>query len=276
MKATACRPLLLLAILSGSACAMSHEPRLVSFPLNGARPAAHIDAVDNYRTAVATIMRAVERDLGIAPFPFTVRLYPNREAFESALVGVGHDPAFARTTARTMIAVGGHRGVLLNEGSLALRPWPDRTLLLAHEIAHSIQYELGGGMRGTSDQWLREGFADWFSARVLERLDGLTMTDFRRQKHVELRSVGRANLPRLAEMVTFRQWVELGQRRGPAAYAVGFLGVELLIERHGVQAVLDYFARFATAHDRRGNFRAAFDEDLETFEQALAARIWPR
>jgi hypothetical protein len=56
---------------------------------------------------------------------------------------------------------------LLNELRLSNLEWGDRVALLAHEMAHSFQYELGGGRRGTSDQWLREGFADWVAIGVL-------------------------------------------------------------------------------------------------------------
>jgi hypothetical protein len=41
--------------------------------------------------------------------------------------------------------------------------------LLAHELTHTVQYELGGGHRGTSDQWLREGFAGVRRATIVDR-----------------------------------------------------------------------------------------------------------
>jgi hypothetical protein len=267
-RALAC---LVLAVSAG--CALADEPRLVTTPPAGARAVTHIDAIDDYRTAVAAIAAVFERDLGFARFPVTFRFYPTFTAFEGALVEIGYDPAFAKTTARTMTAVGGHRSVLLNESAVARMDWPQRTLLLAHELTHSLQYELGGGRRGTSDQWLREGFAEWVSFRVLDRLDATPMETFRRRKQTDLRRIGRAQVPSLGEMVTFRQWVELGLDRGPAAYALGFLAVELLIEQHGVEAVLDYFSRFATSQDRLANFRAAFGQDLETFERALVERL---
>lgn len=263
----------LLAAALAAGCSAAREPRRVTFPEGRARPAPHIDGIHDYRTAVASIMRTLERTMGIEPFPVTVRLYPNREAFAAALVEAGHDPAFASTTARTMIAVGGHRGVLLNEGAIGFRPWPDRTLLLAHELTHTLQYKLGGGVRGTSDQWIREGFAEWLSVRVLERLDGISLQAYRRQRQIELRSIGRAELPRLAEMITFHQWVRLGERRGASAYALAFLAVELLVEGHGLPATLGYFSRFAASQDRVGNFRAAFGQDLEVFETLLRQKL---
>lgn len=35
------------------------------------------------------------------------------------------------------MAIGGHRGVLLNEAKLAPRSWIDRVALFAHELTHS-------------------------------------------------------------------------------------------------------------------------------------------
>jgi hypothetical protein len=266
----------LFLITMSTSCALPREQQLVVIPQAGLRPVTHIDRIFDYRTAVASIASILERDLGLAPFPVTFRFYPNRPAFEAALVAGGYDPNFARATASTMMAVGGHRGVLLNEGALGVRSWPERTALLAHELAHSLQYELGGGRRGTSDQWLREGFAEWLSIRVIERLDGISLGTFRLQRQNEVRAVGRAHTPALSAMITFRQWVEVSGRRGAAAYAHAFLAVDFLIEHHGIAAILDYFARFASSEDRAANFRAAFGQDLDAFESALTTRLCPK
>jgi hypothetical protein len=100
------------------------------------------------------------------------------------------------------------------------------------------------------------------------------MATVRAARRGALRRHRKATLPRLDELVTFPQWVEAGQRLGPAGYAFAFLAVDVLLERHGGPAVLDYFRRFATSQDRAGHFRAAFGEDLETFEAGLGARLW--
>lgn len=262
------------AAVFASACAVSHEPQLVTIPQPGLRPASRVDQVYDYRTAAATVASILDRDLGFPPFPATFRFYPHQEAFEKALLAVGYDAELARATARTMTAVGGYRGVILNDGKLGMLPWAERVALLAHELGHSLQYELGGGRRGTSDQWLREGFAEWLAVRVLERLDGISMREVRDARHRELRIAGRARTPRLADLVTFPEWVQAGQRHGAAMYALSLLAVDFLLERHGVPAVVDYFKRFASSEDRVGNFRAAFGEEIGSFEAALSARLW--
>lgn len=257
-----------------SACAGSHEPQLVSIPQPGVRPAARLDQVHDYRTAAATVAQIFDRDLGFPPFPATFEFYPHRDAFEKKLIAIGYDAELARSTARTMIAVGGYRGVLLDDWKFSLLPWVERVATLAHELGHSLQYELGGGKRGTSDQWLREGFAEWLSIRVLERLDQASMTTIRRERQRDLRAAGRSKTPRLSDLVTFPAWVRASDRYGATMYVLAFLAVDFLLERHGVPAVIDYFKRFAASDDRMGNFRAAFGEDIGSFEAALAARLW--
>jgi hypothetical protein len=255
-----------------SACAVSREPLLITVPQPNLRPVMRLDHIYDYRTAAATVAWIFDRDLGFTPFPTTFRFYPHQEAFEKALLDAGYDEALARATSRTMTAVGGYRGVLLNDGKFSLLEWSERVAMLAHEMGHSLQYELGGGRRGASDQWVREGFADWLSIRVLERLDGISMQDGRRARHRDFES-GRSRAPRLRELVTFPQWVRAGEQHGRAMYGLSFLAVDFLLERHGVPAMLDYFRRFAASDDRAANFRAAFGEDLETFEAALSARL---
>jgi hypothetical protein len=173
-----------------------------------------------------------------------------------------------------MAAVGGHRAVLVDADKLAPMSWLDRLALVAHELTHTLQYELGGGVRGASDQWLREGFAEWVTMRVLDRLEVVTAGDYRSRRIRELRATNRKNAPALAEMATFPQFVGLAARADIAPYAQAFLSVDALIERHGVAPVIRYFQLFAAAQDRAGNFARAFGEDLAAFEQFVRQRLW--
>jgi hypothetical protein len=266
----------LTAAVLGSACTGAREPLLVTVPQPGLRPVAQLDAIFDYRTAAATVASIVQRDLGFTPFPVTFKFLSDRDAFERALVQAGYDTALAQSVASTMTAVGGHRGVLLNDSRFSSLPWPGRIAMLAHELGHTVQYELGGGWRGTSDQWLREGFAEWLSVRVLERLDAASMIDVRRERLREVRAAGRSKAPRLADLVTFPQWVKASRQTDATTYFLSFLAVDSLLERHGLSAVLAYFRRFASSQDRVENFRSAFGEDLQTFEAALAASVWKR
>ena len=268
------RCLCVAAALCASACAISHEPHIVSIPQPSVRAALTLDEIGDNRTAAVTIASIFDRQLGIPRFPATLEFYPHTDAFEKALLRVGYDVELARATAARMTAVGGYRGVMLNDGKFGQLSTPQRVAMLAHELGHSFQYELGGGKRGASDQWLREGFAEWLSIRVIERLDGVSMATIRRDRQRELRAAGRSRTPRLGELVTFPEWVRASARYKETMYALAFVAVDVLLERHGLPAVIDYFSRFASSDDRVANFRAAFGEDPEGFERALGGRLW--
>jgi hypothetical protein len=256
-------------------CAAALEPRTVAFSYSPSKPPPSA-RISSYADASAAIAGAFAQDLGFPPFTATLHLYPDARSFEAALVAVGYDPPFARETARVMSGIGGHRRVLLNEEALLPLSWPARVALLAHELTHTLQYELGGGRRGASDQWLREGLAEWVSMRVLERLRAMTPDDYRSRKLRHLRGTRAAEAPRLNDMATFQQLVRLAARDDIAPYEQSFVAVDMLIERHGLPAVVRYFTMFATSDDRAGNFVASFGLDLETFEAAVLNRVWPR
>ena len=268
---------LLLAVAAAGCATAPAAPRVFSSSAIKASPVARVEWIGGWDSAMATAIAAMERELDIPPFEVSLHLFPGRAAFEAALVRSGYRPDFARDTARTMTAIGGSRAVLLNEGNLEGTPWGRRLGLLAHELAHSLQYELGGGQRGTSDQWLREGFAEWVSVRVLQRLEAASRDHSRHRALDALRRHKRGGLPPLGEMVTFPQWVALGQ--GPHAgvvYDQAFAAVDFLIRRHGYRQAVRYFELFARSADRAANFRAACGEDLGDFERAFRAEVWPR
>ena len=256
-------------------CVGALEPRTIAFSYSATESGPRA-GIASYAEASVAIAAAFEQDLGFPPFTATLHLYPDTRSFEAALVAVGYEPSFARETARVMTGIGGHRRVLLNEAALLTLSWPARVAVLAHELTHTLQYELGGGRRGASDQWLREGFAEWVSMRVLEGLRAVTPDDYRSRKLRHLRGTSAAKAPRLDDMATFQQLVPLAARDDIAPYEQSFVAVDLLIERHGLPAVVRYFRMFATSEDRAGNFVTSFGQSLETFEAALLDRVWPR
>jgi hypothetical protein len=74
--------------------------------------------------------------------------------------------------------------------------------------------------------------------------------------------------------VTFPAWVRASERYKDTMYALAFVAVDVLLERHGMPAVIGYFKRFASSEDRVEAFRAAFGEDLGSFEAALSQQLW--
>ena len=145
--------------------------------------------------------------------------------------------------------------------------------LLAHELVHSTQYALGGGIRGTSEQWLREGFAEAVAIDTVDRLGLGRAAGLRRDLLSPLGQLPAGEPPApLSDLATFQQWGAAQTRYRVPLYAQAFAAAELLIERHGHAAVVDYFGRFRTSQARAMNFREAFGVSLEAFERQFQAR----
>jgi hypothetical protein len=236
---------------------------------SAARSLPSIEGIVGYPGAVDAILSILEHDIGLPALDGSVFLFRDRASFEAGLVERGYTPAFARQTASVLDAIGGPGVVLVNGAALGRLAWPDRVRMLAHELTHTAQYRLGGSRRGASDQWLREGFADWASARVMERLGASSIDEDRRRS---LQTIRRARylrpFPPLDQMVTFQQWVALaGRRPRLPLYELAFLATDLLLRRSSVQAFETYFRLFADSTDRPGNFRTAFGLELAEFER---------
>ena len=261
------------ALLAGCVSAGTW-PRIIAVHEVTAAPTLRGEWIESYDDALASIVAIMSRDLALPPVQASVYFHQNRDAFQAALVADGYDPQLARDTAETLSAVSGYRRVLVNDESIAGLGWPIRVALLAHELTHTVQYDLAGGSRGTSEQWLREGFAEWVEVEVLVRLGFTTRPQARRVVLNRLRDVGPRRLPALSEMVTFPDWVAVVQRSNQeAVYGHAMLATQLLLDRVGVPAALKYFELFGESQDRVVNFQRAFGQDLASFESEFNARL---
>src|SRR5690606_4613713 len=184
----------------------------------------------------------------------------------------GHEAAFAWRAAEPMPSIWPESRVLVNRQEVVLS-WAGRIGTFAHELAPCRQYDLGGGRRGTSEQWLREGFAEWVALDVLRRIGAVAPGAARRYLLDELAASSRRDAPRLDDMMTFRQWVALAGRTDIVPPVQAVLLVERLVDRHGLAALVDYFALFATREDPEGNFVRAFGETRADFERAARAAL---
>jgi nucleotide-binding universal stress UspA family protein len=251
-------------------CAVATWPQVIAVGDLRAQPLARGDWIETYEDAIVSIAAIMTRDLGLPDLQASLYLHRDREAFRAALEADGYDPAFARDTAAALTAVSGFRRVIVNENGLRDVGWHYRVGVLAHELTHTLQYEFSGGSRGTSEQWLREGFAEWVEVEVLVALGFTTRRQARTIAVNQLRDAGAP--PPLSRMVTFPDWVALAQRGGQEPiYAQALLAAELLLDRHGVPAAIEYFTLFASSDDRLANFRQAFGEELSDFDRAFAA-----
>ena len=129
-----------------------------------------------YEATLRLVLDGLERELALPRVDVSLVLFPNRRTFEQGLLQIGYTPALARS-ASSFNAIGGARAVLMNAASTDGLTRASRIRLIAHEVVHTLQYRLSGGARGASEQWLREGFAEWVACRVTARA-GLGSFDF--------------------------------------------------------------------------------------------------
>ncbi len=262
---------LALTLAAGGCAGREVWPRQMTTTALQARPTTRGPWIVDYDTALVSIARVMDEDLHLPIVPVNLRFYHDRDAFRAALEADGYDGDLAVDAASSMTAITGHRRVLLNDAELRGLEWPFRIALLAHELAHTVQYELAGGRRGASEQWLREGFAEWVEVQVLTALGFTTPAAARRIAEDRVRRAG--ELPSLLAMSTFPEWVRAGLDAGTdGIYAQAWLAAGVLVERHGTPAVLEYFRSFERSDDRFGNFARAFGQDLRAFDEAFRAR----
>ena len=259
--------------LAGCASAPS-RPYSVQTRTLTAKPVLRLAWIDNYPRAIATITYILEREFRIPPVDASLRFYHSREALTTALVRSGYEPVAARRVTASVGALAADGKIVLNDSVLLRRPWTQRIAVLAHELTHTVQYQLAANRRGTSDQWLREGFSEWAAMRVLERLDVTTLA---RARSIRMRLVRNAGtLPPLSSLSNGEEWLRLNGRADEVmVYPYAFLAVDLLVQQHGAPKVLDYFRLFAFTDDREWAFRKAFGQDLTHFERMLRERIHP-
>ena len=271
------RPLVVLALLAVGCAARVDPPRAIVLEQIQARPEPRAEFVNDYEGAMASIAAITETDLGLPKLQGTLHLVPDRDAFYTVLQANGADAATARGAADTMLAIGTHRAVYVNQASFARLNWNARLAILSHEATHVAQYELSGGKRGTSDQWLREGFADYVQAHVLEKLQVGTMTRdtiLQRNTRFIAQPGMREQLPPLERLSNFPEWVAVAN--SPATkllYPYAYVATDFLIRRHSLDEAINYFRLFAESDDRVANFRKAFGEEWSAFDAALRLHI---
>lgn len=259
-----------LALVAGSCSKSVEQIEIVPVPPNGDTPATA--RTSTYDAALTLVLDALERELSLPRVEVSLVLFPSRRTFEQGLLRIGYTKALARS-ASSFNAIGGARAVLMNAGMTDGLTRTQRVRLIAHEVVHTLQYQLGGGSRGASEQWLREGFAEWVACRVTARL-GLASFDSLREDLIGELSGARFGVPHapFEKLATFPQWVEAQQRYEVPLYAQAFLAAELLVEMRGAPAVVGYFERFTHTQDRERAFTEAFGLEPAAFDRAFMRR----
>lgn len=205
------------------------------------------------------------------PSRFAVFVFPSRAAYAEGLAKTGQMSApRAAEIAAYSVGLGQHRQLFLNDGALRGACGSTWLAVIAHELTHSAQYELSGGRRGRSEQWIREGMADWVAYRVLDRLGEATFSNQREKALREVSGAWHAIKDSRLDLIDLgrpRRWEARHLRPGgQMLYPLAFLLTDELIHRTGWDRLLEYFRTFADSDDRFGNFQRAFGLPLEEFE----------
>jgi hypothetical protein len=268
-------PLLIFLLAAVSCATTAQKPDVIPFPRIAAGASAPVATITTYSDALATVLWVMESELGFPPLSGTLRLYNDRSSLEAGLIGEGYEPSYAREIASTLDGVSRPGVILANESVLQWQHWAQRIVFLAHEATHVEEYALANGRRGSSEQWLREGVADWVAWRVA---DSLKLGSFAARRNTAVANLRQARARH--ELLTFsalaaqHSWVRAGNRKITSTmYLQAFLAADLLIETQGFPAVLDYFRLFAYSDDAAANFTTAFHEDRASFEAAYEKNL---
>jgi hypothetical protein len=268
-------PISLALLLLAAGCARLAERSVVRLTLAAPAPALE-EGADEAALLSAVAWVLVQRlGLPLSPNVFAY-FYSSREAFELGLVtDAGLETWVARDQARFAWGIGNDQGIFLRQDRLAAAPLAVRVGLVAHELTHVSQYELAGGRRGRSEQWLREGLADWVRYQVLQHFGLRSYAESKRRILEEIRRQG--SLDRFPELTTLganREWNAARAQYGAVGtYRQAFLAVDWLVERRGHDAIIDYFRRFGSVDEREGNFQAAFGVPPGEFALEFRSRL---
>lgn len=254
-------------------CATTAQQIPIVYAPETPRPSA---GAHDYGTAVQAIASVMVEDLQLPRLESVFYLYPSGADYATGLKSELRDrPDPGGREQALAIASCGRRKVLANAERLARVSWPDRVRTIAHEMIHLAEFALADWRCAAPHYWLMEGFAQWGAYRVTDRLG---LDTFAAGAALSSRDAGSfysaSTLPPLDGLTTEAEWEAAERSVGrEAVYGESFLAVDFLIERKGLPAVLDYFARFRDSAARGDHFSAAFGEDVDAFQAEFDAHL---
>lgn len=217
---------------------------------------------------MAAIITVSSRDLGLpAVEPYDLYLYRSYGAYAGNSYGASPLPEFF--VEHTYAQPQAHR-LSLNLASIRNRSWGSVLRYMAHEYAHNVEDAAMGAARA-HNEWLREGFAEWVAAGVM---DALGWESYASSLARAERALARYKplLPKLSRLEDAGDWASyLTQPKWKArTYSLAFLAVHRLIEKKGVAGMAAYFR----SEDFSGSFglaRSGFEKEMEGAVEDLAA-----
>ena len=241
-------------------CSIPEAPFVV--PVSDA-PASRPKGPQEVKTieeAIAAIMTVCAEDLGFPPIePFRLYLYKDPDAYSFYTDGF---PRMREDNIRLTLAAPHENTLHINFAISKGQPWGMLLRLLAHDYGHNLEFSLIGGTQPRS-QWLREGFADWIAAKVMDSLGWESYASSISRAERELARYG-PTLPLLSQLETIADWLRVLDRpKGRVGtYDVAFLAVNKLVEKRGAAGIMDYF-QSENFPDSFGLTRGEFDRELQ-------------
>lgn len=228
---------------------------------------------------VARVAAQLLHDTVGLPFPdgTVVHLYQNQATFAEGLIrdaALDRDDAWDKS--RFAGAVATPRGLFFRADHLVSMRLLDRIAIMAHELAHVSQMEMGRGGRFAAAVWIREGHAEWAKFQVLDRLGIRSYADSREEvRRALVRSTTPvAFFPRLDALTNTPDWTAARNRFGSAAtYGQAFLAVDWLVERYGADHLHALFRSFAAGTDRGGRWNAVYPTAYAAFVDEFRERL---
>jgi hypothetical protein len=266
------------ALVAASIATPLHDAErlTLSIPTNGSAQRLREPALPGrtYERDVLRVARVFD-ELAL-PLPERIRLelYPSADLLAHGITRhAGFAPDLASAVGRFAAGIAVEETLLLLEPEFRRGPrvW---LRLLAHEMAHLSQIELGGGVR-CGARWLVEGMADWVAFTVLDRLGVARMS----VEHEAILSQARRDMTTglrvdLDQMDGARGFLRYAENVGVVpVYGLAFVLTQHLIERRGLDAVVEYFRTCATDSNRRTRFERSFGQRLEDFERELVQAL---
>ncbi|MGH7766724.1 MAG: hypothetical protein ACREQP_04665, partial [Candidatus Binatia bacterium] len=234
-----CAFLLLLLTFSVSGCSLHEPPRLLPVVNPPVFRPASPDQVKTLEEAIAAIITVCTQDLGFPPVdPFYLQVYNDANAYSYYTDGL---PRLRTDKIRQTLAVPHENRLHVNMEAAGGRSWGMVLRLLAHEYGHNLEFVLTGGAKPPG-HWLREGFADWIAAKVMDALGWESYASSLSRAERELARFG-PYLPRFEELDRTGHWLWVLERpKGRVGtHALSFLAVHKLIEKRGATRMMDYF-----------------------------------
>jgi hypothetical protein len=269
-------------------CTLSTQVFTISAPAEPAPPPPY--GRKDYPQALAAIASVMSRDFKLPIANVSVTVYPSKHSYEAGAVAdaladreqlqqqLGPSAtipteaefiAARQRSAVSSVALGNYRRILIDDSRAVKSSWDEWVRLLAHELTHSAQRELISGRLSSSDQWLREGFAEWVGYQVADKFGAQSFTQSR-QRALDAIATARSyqTFPSLSQLARNSDWTTWSRTLGRAGtYGQSLIAVDLLIEDKGVATVVNYFRLFGKSNNREKNFRIAFGETLANFEE---------